>query len=113
MSGRRFDPDHSYQQNIQNLATKMALLLSHDGIIIAEKIVDGVPVNPVNSPLDGVEHIHRSHEEITLWRNRPFITHVGNVWQVRCLDGKTSDRISNCELADNEADAVWAAWLTE
>lgn len=91
----------------------MALLLSYDGIIIAEKIIDGVPVNPLNPPLDGVEHIRRSHEEIALWRNRPFITHADSVWQVRCLDGKTSDKISNWELSDNEADAVWAALLTE
>ena len=91
----------------------MALLLSYDGIIIAEKIIDGVPVNPLNPPLDGVEHIRRSHEEITLWRNRPFITQVDSIWQVRCLDGKTSDKISNWELADNEVDAVWAALLTE
>jgi len=91
----------------------MTLLLSYDGIIIAEKIIDGVPVNPLNAPLDGVEHIRRSHEEITLWRNRPFIMNVDNVWQVRCLDGKTHDRVSNWELADNESDAVWAALLTE
>jgi len=69
--------------------------------------------NQLNAPLDGVEHIRRSHEEISLWRNRPFIMNVDNVWQVRCLDGKTHDRVSNWELADNESDAVWAALLTE
>ena len=37
----------------------MTLLLSYDGIIIAEQIINGVPVNPLNPPLDDVEHIRR------------------------------------------------------
>ncbi len=90
----------------------MAVLVTENGIIIAEQIMHGIAINPKNGPIERMEHIKRSHEEITLWRNQPFIINTGCMWQVRCLDGKTSDRPSDWELTDNMTDALFAASVT-
>jgi len=84
----------------------MPVKLTKEGVIIAERIVDGVAINPLNGPMDLCEHHRRPSDEVMLWYKRPYIVTDEFGWQVMCLDMKRSDRASIYELTQNFDEAI-------
>ncbi len=84
----------------------MELLITERGVIVAERIIDGIAINPVNQPADQLEHLRRSDEEMELWLRRTYVVRIEGAWQVRCLDCKSSDRPSRWETVTELDEAV-------
>ena len=75
-------------------------------MIVAERFIEGIAINPANQPPERVEHLRRSDEEMELWLKRPYVVWVDDAWQVRCLDCKSSDRPSRWETVKELDEAV-------
>ena len=84
----------------------MELLITERGVIVAERIIEGIAINPTNEPPERVEHLRRSDEEMELWLGRPYVVRIEGAWQVRCLDCKSSDRPSRWETVTELDEAV-------
>jgi hypothetical protein len=82
------------------------LLITERGVIIAERVIEGIAINPANQPPERVEHLRRSDEEMELWLRRPYVVGMEGAWQVRCLDCKSSDRPSRWETVSELDEAV-------
>lgn len=89
----------------------MELLITERGVIVAERIIEGIAINPVNQPPERVEHLRRSDGEMELWLRRPYVVRMEGVWQVRCLDCKSSDRPSRWETVEDLSEAVTLALI--
>ena len=57
----------------QQCETIVELQITERGVIVAERIIEGIAINPANQPPERVEHLRRSDEEMELWRK-----HQGN-----------------------------------
>lgn len=68
------------------------IIRTDSGDIMASSIIDGIAVDPWSPPIEGVEHLRRTEQELALWRRRPYVVSVSGGWEVRCLDGLQSDR---------------------
>jgi hypothetical protein len=79
----------------------MAKSVADHGVIIVEQVINWVANNPVDPPAGNVDQIGRSDAELALWHVRPYVVSVEAGWQVRCLDGKISDRPSRWEMVSD------------
>jgi hypothetical protein len=79
------------------------------GVFVAQRIIMGIPVNPLNGPVEPLDHIRRTEEEIKLWLWQPYVVKRNSQWQVRCLDCNCFDRPSRWETLNTLGGAISTA----
>ena len=80
----------------------------------AHQVIDGVLVDPATPPLEKIDMIRRSPEDLDLWRDRPFIIKTGAQWKVMCLDGRFRNGATLWAVVDTVEQALRFAkrgWL--
>ena len=64
----------------------------HNEGVEAETMIDGVLVNPEDTPEAEIPHHERTQSEIMMWWRLPYIIGQDKEWSVYCLDGGAHDR---------------------
>jgi len=83
-------PLHRKDRNLQNIQWKQETAVG-PRIVPAERVVDGILVNPQNPPADA-DHADRDIEELLIWWRLPYIVTHNGEYHVHVLNDGAHDR---------------------
>lgn len=90
----------------QNREIGMPALLTDAGIIIAERFIYNIAIDPLNPPINAADPLRRADHELVLWLCRPFVVTEDDGWRVMCLHPNQLYRLTTFQLTGNFHEAV-------
>lgn len=87
----------------------MPVLLTDDGVIVADRIINNIPIDPLNPPLNAADPLRRADDELVLWLRRPFIVTEEDGWKVLCLHPNQLYRLTTFEMTHDFHEAIAVA----